>query len=197
MPVTAVTSSFIIPIPSNSYTYVSIYLHWCVRLYTPKTHFKETFKRGNDTLRVQNFVTHVYGTVSDPHRSHINLDSMWSLKLLWGLFSWPINIVSVHCREEGCIGKYIPRGPRDFPRTGILHPKALNTDSVKINTTLLMMRKWYLHLVHQPAFGKFQKGCGDNGTIPSLSAGLIMFKFDQEYMARLWKGLWPWRVGPE
>ena len=21
-----------------------------------------------------------------------------------------------HCREEGCIGKYIPRGPRDFPR---------------------------------------------------------------------------------
>ena len=21
------------------------------------------------------------------------------------------NIVSVHCREEGCIGKYTPRGP--------------------------------------------------------------------------------------
>ena len=34
------------------------------------------------------------------------------------------NIVSVHCREEGCIGKYIPRGPRDFPRAGILHPEA-------------------------------------------------------------------------
>ena len=33
-------------------------------------------------------------------------------------------IVSVHCREEGCIGKYIPRGPRDFPRAGILHPEA-------------------------------------------------------------------------
>ena len=32
--------------------------------------------------------------------------------------------VSVHCPEEGCIGKYIPRGPRDFPRAGILHPKA-------------------------------------------------------------------------
>ena len=32
--------------------------------------------------------------------------------------------VSVHCREEGCIGKYIPRGPRDFPRAGILHPEA-------------------------------------------------------------------------
>ena len=23
-------------------------------------------------------------------------------------------IVSVHCREEGCIGKYTPRGLRDF-----------------------------------------------------------------------------------
>ena len=33
-------------------------------------------------------------------------------------------IVSVHCREEGCIGKYTPRGPRDFPRAGILHPEA-------------------------------------------------------------------------
>ena len=32
--------------------------------------------------------------------------------------------VSVHCREEGCIGKYIPRGPRDFPRAWILHPEA-------------------------------------------------------------------------
>ena len=35
-----------------------------------------------------------------------------------------ISIVSVHYREEGCIGKYIPRGPRDFPRAGILHPGA-------------------------------------------------------------------------
>ena len=25
-------------------------------------------------------------------------------------------IESVHWREEGCIGKYTPRGPRDFPR---------------------------------------------------------------------------------
>ena len=33
------------------------------------------------------------------------------------------HIVSVHCREEGCIGKYTPRGPRDFPRAGILHPE--------------------------------------------------------------------------
>ena len=30
----------------------------------------------------------------------------------------------IHCREEGCIGKYTPRGPRDFPRAGILHPEA-------------------------------------------------------------------------
>ena len=38
---------------------------------------------------------------------------------------WPgVNIESVHCREEGCIGKYTPRGPRDFPRAGILHPEA-------------------------------------------------------------------------
>ena len=33
-------------------------------------------------------------------------------------------IEPVHCREEGCIGKYTPRGPRDFPRAGILHPEA-------------------------------------------------------------------------
>ena len=31
---------------------------------------------------------------------------------------------SVHYREEGCIGKYTPQGPRDFPRAGILHPEA-------------------------------------------------------------------------
>ena len=34
------------------------------------------------------------------------------------------NNESVHCREEGCIGKYTPRGLRDFPRAGILHPEA-------------------------------------------------------------------------
>ena len=33
-------------------------------------------------------------------------------------------IGSVHWREEGCIGKYTPRGPRDFPKAGILHPEA-------------------------------------------------------------------------
>ena len=33
------------------------------------------------------------------------------------------NTESVHCREEGCIGKYTPRGLRDFPRAGILHPE--------------------------------------------------------------------------
>ena len=38
--------------------------------------------------------------------------------------TFPRQNVSVHCREEGCIGKYTPRGPRDFPRAGILHPEA-------------------------------------------------------------------------
>ena len=33
--------------------------------------------------------------------------------------------MDVHCLESGCIGKYIPLGPRDFPRAGILHPSAL------------------------------------------------------------------------
>ena len=40
------------------------------------------------------------------------------------LLTCKLIIVSVHCQEEGCIGKYIPRGPRDFPRAGILHPEA-------------------------------------------------------------------------
>ena len=31
--------------------------------------------------------------------------------------------VSEHCREEGCIGKYIPRGPRDFPDQGFCTPR--------------------------------------------------------------------------
>ena len=33
--------------------------------------------------------------------------------------------MSVHCLESGCIGKYTPLGPRDFPQAGILHPSAL------------------------------------------------------------------------
>ena len=33
--------------------------------------------------------------------------------------------MSVHCLESGCIGKYTPLGPRDFPCAGILHPSAL------------------------------------------------------------------------
>ena len=32
--------------------------------------------------------------------------------------------MSVHCLESGCIGKYTPLGPRDFPQAGILHPEA-------------------------------------------------------------------------
>ena len=39
----------------------------------------------------------------------------------WGTIKY---CICKHCWEEGCIGKYIPRGPRDFPRAGILHPKA-------------------------------------------------------------------------
>ena len=42
-------------------------------------------------------------------------------------FIYLFNIVSVHCREEECIKKYIPWGPRDFPRAGILHPEARET----------------------------------------------------------------------
>ena len=33
--------------------------------------------------------------------------------------------VSVHCQEEGCIGKYIPRGPKDFPRAKGCKSKAI------------------------------------------------------------------------
>ena len=33
--------------------------------------------------------------------------------------------MSVHCLESGCIGKYTPLDPRDFPQAGILHPSAL------------------------------------------------------------------------
>ena len=33
--------------------------------------------------------------------------------------------MDVHCLESGCIGKYIPLGPRDFPRAWILHPSDL------------------------------------------------------------------------
>ena len=40
--------------------------------------------------------------------------------------------MSVHCLELGCMGKYTPLSPRDFPRAGILHPSALET--IKCNT---------------------------------------------------------------
>ena len=35
------------------------------------------------------------------------------------------SIVSVHCREEGCIGNDIPRVPIDFPRGGDSAPRGL------------------------------------------------------------------------
>ena len=81
------------------------------------------------------------------------------------------DIVSVHCREEGCIGKYAPeakeisqgrgfctRGPRAISRamsfditpvaSGYkeIHPcSAMNIDSVKINTSLIMMKECMVH----------------------------------------------------
>ena len=32
-------------------------------------------------------------------------------------------IVIIHCREEGCIGKYAPRGSRDLPKQGFCTPR--------------------------------------------------------------------------
>ena len=56
-------------------------------------------------------------------------DCMWEKGrryfVLFALLITMHNTVSVHCREEGCFGKYIPRGPKDFPGAGILHPAAL------------------------------------------------------------------------
>ena len=79
-----------------------------------------------------------------------------------------ICIVSVHCLEEGCIGLYIPEVGGDVqPNTSRLetvyghsliidlyqgmyqeiHPcMAGSIDSVKINTSLLMMREWSISL---------------------------------------------------
>ena len=40
--------------------------------------------------------------------------------------------MDVHCLESGCIGKYIPLGPRDFPRAGILPPSALDLSGLGV-----------------------------------------------------------------
>ena len=50
-----------------------------------------------------------------PHLCNISIFSLYlKIETLW--FNMLQSIVSVHWREEGCIGKYTPRGPRDFPR---------------------------------------------------------------------------------
>ena len=55
-------------------------------------------------------------------RLFLNPTDVWAF---YHNFVFVENILSVHYRgEEGCIGKYIPRGPRDFLRAGILRPKA-------------------------------------------------------------------------
>merc|ERR1711954_409662 len=56
--------------------------------------------------------------------SHFTLRDRWHFSACGIKQAAVTDNVSVHCREEGCIGKYIPRGPRDFPRAGILHPEA-------------------------------------------------------------------------
>ena len=38
---------------------------------------------------------------------------------LYYLKYWPL----IHCREEGCIGKYAPRGSRDLPKQGFCTPR--------------------------------------------------------------------------
>ena len=45
------------------------------------------------------------------------------------------HIVSVHCREEGCIGKYIPRGPREISRAeGGVFPNASRLEAVYVHS---------------------------------------------------------------
>ena len=66
------------------------------------------------------------------------------------IFNGLYDTVSVHCREEGCIGKYTPRGPRDCPRAspsgnlsglGVQNPRPWKiswaSGSVFSNTSLL------------------------------------------------------------
>ena len=64
-----------------------------------------------------------------------SLASYWQIKALLMLEPsvvtpqnqyFPANAerMAVHCLEWGCIGKYIPQGPRDFSRAGIFDPEA-------------------------------------------------------------------------
>ena len=63
----------------------------------------------------------------------VQADALWGRSFKFQMKNTPQNQyfpanaerMDVHCLESGCIGKYIPLGPRDFPRAGILHPSAL------------------------------------------------------------------------
>ena len=63
----------------------------------------------------------------------VQADALWGRSFKFQMKNTPQNQyfpanaerMDVHCLESGCIGKYIPLGPWDFPRAGILHPSAL------------------------------------------------------------------------
>ena len=65
----------------------------------------------------------------------VQADALWGRSFKFQMKNTPQNQyfpanaerMDVHCLESGCIGKYIPLGPRDFPRAWILHPSALET----------------------------------------------------------------------
>ena len=61
----------------------------------------------------------------------VQADALWGRSFKFQMKNTPQNQyfpanaerMDVHCLESGCIGKYIPLGPRDFPRAWILHPE--------------------------------------------------------------------------
>ena len=75
---------------------------------------------------------------------------------IWLHQYWPIwfgctNIVSVHCREEGCIGKYTPRGPKDCgdfaPQGSRDCPRAISRACHTISPLLPVDTKKYIPTV--------------------------------------------------
>ena len=44
-------------------------------------------------------------------------------KPIYPIPCFPLNIVILHWREEGCIGNYAPRGPRDLPKHWFCTPR--------------------------------------------------------------------------
>ena len=63
----------------------------------------------------------------------VQADALWGRSFKFQMKNTPQNQyfpanaerMDVHCLESGCIGKYIPLGPRDFPRAWILHPSVV------------------------------------------------------------------------